>query len=591
MKKTLVLAIVVSVMWIGSAEVGAINYYVDATGGDNNDDGLSDATAWETIEHVNGYTFQTGDDVYLKCGEIWTPTNGLKVDWQTSATSESDRAVIGAYFMDGDTEVIVDETNYQDHTKPILQGSYDPTVWPNPVGVPTNANDGLLHANSNDYVTFQDIHAKDSNGDGVRYYRCDYGCVRRVRVEVCNMSGIRYIQCHRYTPTGDLGGDRLSIIEYCEVSGDNQNYIANGNQGFAMGSVGGSHIWVHHNIMHEGYGESIGVYNNTPLPNQGWATVEDNIIYDMRKAGIYIASAGNTIVRRNLIYHTGNSTYYLTQENGRYWGGPGLGVCNEAGGNHLNCQCNNIHLYNNLVTGCNSGLGISSQWDEGYDAVSNIKYFNNTLVANKINTTISARGRAAIRAGSGNEIKNNIFWLYDPSVENYQFNGYATATGMTWDYNLWSSDPDPDCPGSWYCELVKGLNDPCYALPQLTRTSGWHNVAVGEITPDDFALQCSSPAIDTGTDVGLTYDFAWNTVPHDLGPDIGAFEYYSPGELADLNNDGEVNLEDFAVLASYWINENVCSAFDWCQNADLDRSGTVELLDLGIFIESWLWQN
>ncbi|MCK5272452.1 MAG: right-handed parallel beta-helix repeat-containing protein, partial [Sedimentisphaerales bacterium] len=326
MKKRLVLAIVAGVMWISSAEVGAVNYYVDATGGNDNNDGRSDATAWRTIGKVNNYTFQTGDDVYLKCGETWTPYDALQVDWQTSATSENDRAVIGAYFMDGGTEVIVDETNYQDHTKPILQGSYDPYTWPNPVGVPISPYKGMLNAyssdNSNNYITFQDIHVKDSNGDGVRYYRCDYGNVRRVRVEVCNMSGIRYVQCHRYTPTGDLGGDRLSIIEYCEVSGDNQNYIAHGNQGFAMGSVGGSHVWVHHNIMHEGYGESIGVYNNTSLPDQGWATVEDNIIYDMRKAGIYIASGRDTIVRRNLIYHTGNSTYYLTYANGRYWGGP-----------------------------------------------------------------------------------------------------------------------------------------------------------------------------------------------------------------------------------------------------------------------------
>ncbi|MCK4627378.1 MAG: right-handed parallel beta-helix repeat-containing protein, partial [Sedimentisphaerales bacterium] len=342
--------------------------------------------------------------------------------------------------MDGGTEVIVDETNYQDHTKPILQGSYDPYTWPDPPGVPTLPYKGLLNAyNGNDYVTFQDIHVKDSNGDGVRYYRCDYGHVRRVRVEVCNMSGIRHVQCHRYTPTGDLGGERLAIIEYCEVSGDNQNYIAHGNQGVAMCSIGGRHAWIHHNIMYEGYGEVIGVYNNTSLQNQGWATVEDNTIYDMRKAGIYVASSGNTIVRRNLIYHTGNSTYYLTYENGRYWGGPGLGICNESGGGHLNYQCNNIYLYNNLVTGCWGGMGFGSQWPVGQDAVSNIKYFNNTCVANQKNVSISSSyARSAIELGFGNEVKNNIFWLYDPSVEGYQFRGYAPATGISFDYNLWS---------------------------------------------------------------------------------------------------------------------------------------------------------
>jgi len=58
-------------------------------------------------------------------------------------------------------------------------------------------------------------------------------------------------------------------------------------------------------------------------------------------------------------------------------------------------------------------------------------------------------------------------------------------------------------------------------------------------------------------------------------------------ELTDLNGDGTVNLEDFAVLASYWMNEDVCSPPDWCQGADFDRSGTIDLLDLATFIESW----
>jgi len=731
MKKILVVAIVAGVMWISSPEVGAVNYYVDATGGNNTSDGRSDATAWQTIGKVNSYAFQTGDDVYLKCGETWTPYDALQVDWQTSAASESNRAVIGAYFMDGGTEVIVDETNYQGHTKPILQGSYDPYTWPDPVGVPTSPYKGLLYAyNGNDYVTFQDIHVKDSNGDGVRYYRCNYGRVTRVKVEVCNMSGIRYVQCHRYTPTGDLGGERLAIIEYCEVSGNDQNYAIRGNNGVSLGSVGGRHAWIHHNIMHEGYGEALGVYNNTSLQNQGWATVEDNTIYDIRKGGIYIASAGNTIVRRNLIYHTGNSTYYLTYANGRYWGPNGLGICNEEGGGHLNYQCNDIYLYDNLVTGCYIGLGFGSQWPEGQDVVSNIKYFNNTLVANCKTVSVgSSLARSAIELGSGNEVKNNTFWLYDPDIEDSIFSGYAPYTGITFDNNLWSSDPEND--------RVKGPNDPYYALPLLTRTSGWHNVAVGKITPDDFALQCCSPAIEAGTDVGLTHDFEWNPVPHGLAPDIGAFEFtgiaclpidqngwglvyvdseemgdvdrpatnsfdgdpdtfwhtewsltdpdpahpheiqidlggfydicgfrYLPrqddsengmideykfyvsndssnwgtavaggtltkdktekqvsfdralgqyvrlvalsevngnpwtsiAELnvlavqpdSDINDDGKINLEDFAVLATWWDDENACALPDWCEDSDFDMSGTIDFFDLAYFVENWL---
>jgi len=71
MKKALVLVIVASVMWISSAEVCAVNYYVDATGGDDNNNGRSDATAWKTISKVNSFNFQPGDAILFKKGETW----------------------------------------------------------------------------------------------------------------------------------------------------------------------------------------------------------------------------------------------------------------------------------------------------------------------------------------------------------------------------------------------------------------------------------------------------------------------------------------------------------------------------------------
>jgi len=117
-------------------------------------------------------------------------------------------------------------------------------------------------------------------------------------------------------------------------------------------------------------------------------------------------------------------------------------------------------------------------------------------------------------------------------------------------------------------------------------TENFVNAATG-----DFRLTTTSPAKDAGIGTGYsTVDFDGNTRPHDSAPDIGAYEYYNPGELADLNNDGEVNLEDFAVLASYWMNEDVCSPPDWCGGVDFDMSGTIDLLDLATFVESWLWQ-
>ncbi len=47
-------------------------YYVDATGGSDANDGLSPATAWQTLAHVDSQTLLQGDTIALKCGESWT---------------------------------------------------------------------------------------------------------------------------------------------------------------------------------------------------------------------------------------------------------------------------------------------------------------------------------------------------------------------------------------------------------------------------------------------------------------------------------------------------------------------------------------
>ena len=55
---------------------------------------------------------------------------------------------------------------------------------------------------------------------------------------------------------------------------------------------------------------------------------------------------------------------------------------------------------------------------------------------------------------------------------------------------------------------------------------------------------------------------------------------------ADINGDGVFNLEDFGLIARNW--QNACSGPTWCDGADLDISGTVEIADLQAFAASWL---
>ena len=46
-------------------------YFIDATGGNDANDGLTEQTAWQTLSKVNSYPFAPGQNVLFKRGERW----------------------------------------------------------------------------------------------------------------------------------------------------------------------------------------------------------------------------------------------------------------------------------------------------------------------------------------------------------------------------------------------------------------------------------------------------------------------------------------------------------------------------------------
>jgi hypothetical protein len=63
-------------VWLAcSIGAGATNYYVSSSGGNDANDGKSPATAWKTFSaagnHVNSGSFNAGDVIYLKRGDVW----------------------------------------------------------------------------------------------------------------------------------------------------------------------------------------------------------------------------------------------------------------------------------------------------------------------------------------------------------------------------------------------------------------------------------------------------------------------------------------------------------------------------------------
>ena len=144
-------------------------------------------------------------------------------------------------------------------------------------------------------------------------------------------------------------------------------------------------------------------------------------------------------------------------------------------------------IYNNS-TYLNGTLGDNSWFAELYiqENIASLDIRNNIFYAGAGDYTISAV------AQSNMTCDYNIH--YGPSGNPFYYNG----TERNWSY--WTNTLGKD---------IHGYNsNPLYVNPSA-----------------DMSIQSTSPAINAGTNVGLTQDFDGNPVPQGPAPDIGAYEY------------------------------------------------------------------
>ncbi|MCK4553185.1 right-handed parallel beta-helix repeat-containing protein, partial [Candidatus Pacearchaeota archaeon] len=173
----------------------------------------------------------------------------------------------------------------------------------------------------------------------------------------------------------------------------------------------------------------------------------------------------------------------------------GIDLASEAGG-----LLENVNIYNNLFYD-NEECGIRfGDWSSAREhPVKNIKVINNNLYNNGLGIW---GGGIAIDNSDAEDIviRNNIV----SQNADFQILVSVSIPNLTVDHNLID-----DYRGYWGeiygDDYVEG--DPLFVNPSEA----------------DFHLQADSPAIDNGTDVGLTSDFEGNPI---VGlPDIGAYEY------------------------------------------------------------------
>ncbi len=546
---------ILAVLIIPSASWSA-TFYVDATNGNDQNDGFSESTAWKTIAKVNSSQFQPGDFIFFKRGEIWR-----KQLIPSSSGSSGNPITFGAYGSGNKpkittTTVISGLSSWSSHST--ISNVYG-ISW----GGDGNAEilkDGMLRLNAPGNSYNQETNLSDhewtySNTDGKYYYRDTSGSPENsgVLLEIALANYSIYVNNKSYL-----------VFENLEVYGAASSYPAK-NATFRI--INSDNITVTNCIIYlaEHYALSTSDSTNILFSNNevffagAWCidasgkngnniTISSNTVHhcgnteqdDTDGHGIGISSASNVIVELNDIHANGsggNVTVGNMNQAVVFWGSVnsiirrnkihdnfrgGIGIQ----GPSTNCEVSYNLVYNNGLGGpadsgaWHTGIGVSANGDIS----ANHKIFNNVIFNN--NFTNSSSNDGAIRLLSGNNasvsvsIKNNI--IYN------NIDGYELSRG-TWNGGTISADLDHNIyyrtGGGNIIRWIGGVQDwNTYHNSNGNEPNSLNKnpLFVSDSIPD-FHLLSNSPAIDAGVDVGLTGDYTGNYIEGE--PDIGAFEY------------------------------------------------------------------
>jgi parallel beta-helix repeat protein len=297
----------------------------------------------------------------------------------------------------------------------------------------------------------------------------------------------------------------------------------------------------------------------------GHITIKNNIVSNCADYGISISGAANNEVSGNDAHHNSSGFYPDGMNNSLIHNNKfhdnhgsseeyGIGILscsnnewyeNEIYNNHnMGVQfygdsswgpCNNNKFYRNYLHGHTEGNGHAINvvsLSAGY--ADNNTFFDNIIVGNNVGF---APNGVNVTGGS---FYNNVFYGNQYGID---YGGYTTG-GYTYRNNIFAENS---------ANNIRAFYSPSFTHDHnlYYRASGGTGVSIGGTSynqttvksafeptcvntnplftgaspsvPTDFRLQSGSPAIDAGTNVGLTADYEGNPIVGN--PDIGAYEY------------------------------------------------------------------
>lgn len=376
----------------------------------------------------------------------------------------------------------------------IADGTYPETVdfWHVPAGTggrtfvraapgarPVIDGDGasgfVLQAGETPDMTFQGLTVRNG-GVGIEFYQADGGQVIDCTAESTGGSVAFY-----YASGGQVSGCKLEG----SVSGKGSDgTVIEDNEIYGSGAEG---ITLHADSKNCRYSR--------------------NVVHDNSSVNIYLDSISNTVVDSNLVYMTLPTDKTTV----------GIMLADESYTDVTEPVLRDITITNNVLIDNESGIRF---WDgdfAGQSALRNVTIAHNTVINNR--TT-------AIKWDTGPHrnavVRNNIF--AGESGRQLLLLQANSTDGVVLDHNLW---------------FLPGVQSPFLWGSDTRDHAGWATatgqgqgdvsedpglVGAWSLPVDNLKLSATSPAIDSGTSVGVDHDFDTAARPEGDGPDLGAFE-------------------------------------------------------------------
>lgn len=536
-----------------AAFASAATYYVDLATGNDANAGASQTAPWRTISKVNQSTFQPGDSVLFKRGCLWRKTlnvpssgaSGKPVTFGAYGSATIPPVITGAELISGWTlnsgsvwraactvapavvafngEVGAKKTAlssvnaakawfWSGGTLYVYSTSNPQTAYANP-GIEAGARDYCIYSNGKSWINYQGLSLKYSNracfraDDNDNYITLtdvsSFGAGVEGGFIFDSSANPTLIRCHSDWCKGPSNGDGYVFKSACSnvlMRDCTASYNLRRGGQFDTGIGGFIHIFGGEFHHQSGLNQSDGLSldKNDAIVIEG-AWCHHNGINNDSADGIQVSGdSHNPIIRYCRLEHNFNGGIVLETDgatieyNVSAWNRHGIAICGNATRPKL--------VYNN--TFFNNEYGI---FFYELSPLAPVKVINNILYGSS-----DIRRAAFLAEGLDDSqitMDRNGFW------------GDNESYMIEWNGRMYQRSQF-----SAFATSESGLIGSICANPLFAQAGG-----------GDLHLQAGSPLLGKGRSLGLTRDFAGNSVPA-TNPDLGAYQFVKASGAGAMKN-------------------------------------------------------